>query len=409
MNNHFVTLKTNSPCNSNMLVHPNFEKPFILISDASNKTIGHILLQEIEGGLRPVLFGRRVLSDTEQRYNTTDKELLSLYFAVKKCELYLVGHKFVVYTDHKPLIFLKTFRALVDKRIRWINYLENINTVIRYIPGKENVLSDFISRTIKKEEVLNVVNCYSLQLDICSYDQNDLRVKQLNDPELSLVIDYFESVTKPKSMLPSIFKRWEPQLHLDDGILLYYHRGQKLFVVPTDMKSEMLELAHSQFLSGHQGRYKTHQRLLQSCWWPSMFKDICLYIDQCKICVMTKTDTRQNSNFGKRPFPTKPNEVVSIDFMVDLEKSVKGNIHILTMVDNFSKFIKVYALRDCTAITASRFVYGCCLVYGIPERIYSDQYPAFEANISIQLMKQLGINGSRITSWNCKANGLCIK
>ena len=110
------------------------------------------------------------------------------------------------------MIFLKTFRALVDKRIRWINYLENINTVIRYIPGKENVLSDFISRTIKKEEVLNVVNCYSLQLDLCSYDQNDLRVKQLNDPELSLVIDYFESVTKPKSMLPSLFKRYEPQI-----------------------------------------------------------------------------------------------------------------------------------------------------------------------------------------------------
>ena len=35
-------------------------------------------------------------------------------------EFYLVGLKFVAYTDHK------TFRALVDKRIRWINYLENI-------------------------------------------------------------------------------------------------------------------------------------------------------------------------------------------------------------------------------------------------------------------------------------------
>ena len=112
------------------------------------------------------------------------------------------------------------------------------------------------------------------QLDLCSYGQNDLCVKQLCDPELSLVIDYFESVTKPKSMLPSLFKRYEPQLHSDDGILLYYHRGQKLFVVPTDMKTEMSQLAHSQFLSGHQGRYKTHQCLLQSCWWPSLFKKI---------------------------------------------------------------------------------------------------------------------------------------
>ena len=61
-----------------------------------------------------------------------------------------------------------------------------------------------------------------MQPDTCSYDQSDLRVKQLNDPESSLVIDYFESVAKPKLLLPSLFKRFEPQLHLDDGILLYY-------------------------------------------------------------------------------------------------------------------------------------------------------------------------------------------
>ena len=123
------------------------------------------------------------------------------------------------------MIFLKTFKALVDKIIRCINYLENINTVIRCIPRKENVLSDFISRTIKKE-ILNDVTCYSVQLNIYSYDQNDLHVKQLNKPELSLVTDYFESAPKPKSMLPSLFKRFEPQLHLEECILLYYYQGQ---------------------------------------------------------------------------------------------------------------------------------------------------------------------------------------
>ena len=39
---------------------------------------------------------------------------------------------------------------------------------------------------------------------------------------------------------------------------------------------------------------------------------------------MTKTDNRQKSNLGKRPFLTKPNEVVSIDFMVDLENQLRG-------------------------------------------------------------------------------------
>ena len=57
----------------NILVHPNFEKPIILIPNASDKAIGHVLWQEVDGELQPVLFGGRVSSDTEQRYSITDK------------------------------------------------------------------------------------------------------------------------------------------------------------------------------------------------------------------------------------------------------------------------------------------------------------------------------------------------
>ena len=62
------------------------------------------------------------------------------------------------------------------------------------------------------------------------------------------------------------------------------------------------------------------------------------------------------------------------------------------MVDNFPMFIKVYTLKDRTAITASRYGYDNCLVYDIPEKIYSSQDPALEANLFNQLMEQLVIN-----------------
>ena len=77
------------------------------------------------------------------------------------------------------------------------------------------------------------------------------------------------------------------------------------------------------------------------------------------------------------------------------------------MVDNYAKFIKVYVPKDRTAITASCFVYDYCLVYGIPEKIYSDQDLAFEETLFTQLMKQSGINKSRTTSYNPKVNELC--
>ena len=60
MKNRFVTLK-----NPNILVQPTFEQPFMLISNASNKAMGHVLWQEVDGELRSILFGGRVLSDIE--------------------------------------------------------------------------------------------------------------------------------------------------------------------------------------------------------------------------------------------------------------------------------------------------------------------------------------------------------
>ena len=105
-----------------VLRHP--DNPFVLTTEASNQAIGFTLLQEINGELVPISYGGRVLTDHEKRYSTTDKELLAVYFAVKKLEYYLIGHTFVVYTDHKPLVYLKAFKDIVNKRFRWVEYLE---------------------------------------------------------------------------------------------------------------------------------------------------------------------------------------------------------------------------------------------------------------------------------------------
>ena len=80
------------------------------------------------------------------------------------------------------------------------------------------------------------------------------------------------------------------------------------------------------------------------------------------------------------------------------------------MADNFSKFIKVYALKDRIAITASRFVYDYCLVYGIPEKTYLDQSrSSFRSKFIYSTDETVSVDKSRITSYNPKANGLCEK
>ena len=100
--------------NERILVFPDFSKPFIIHTDASMQAIGFMMAQIHDDQLRPILFGGRTLNNAEKRYNTTDRELLGCFYAATKCKIYILGHPFIIYTDHKPLehLLLKTFLIL---------------------------------------------------------------------------------------------------------------------------------------------------------------------------------------------------------------------------------------------------------------------------------------------------------
>ena len=94
-----------------------------------------MLAQMYDNILKTIMFGGRVLSEAEQRYATVDKELLASYFAIRKYEIYVLPYDFIVCTDHKPLINLKDFKYVPNRRYRWIEYLENMSERLNYLKG----------------------------------------------------------------------------------------------------------------------------------------------------------------------------------------------------------------------------------------------------------------------------------
>ena len=100
--NSFNKIK-NSLESPTFLSYPDCEKPFILQVDASGQGLGYVLSQEKNGKLLPVKFGGRVLSNSEKRYDATNRELLAVYYSVKQNEVYLFRNTFYVYT---PIINL---------------------------------------------------------------------------------------------------------------------------------------------------------------------------------------------------------------------------------------------------------------------------------------------------------------
>ena len=95
--------------NAPILRAPDFQRPFVMRSDASNEGLGAMLLQEFEDGLFPIAYASRKLKKNEGNYCTIEKESLAMVFAVKRFQLYLCGTDFVFKQTIKPL---HTFRGV---------------------------------------------------------------------------------------------------------------------------------------------------------------------------------------------------------------------------------------------------------------------------------------------------------
>ena len=98
----FETLKqklTEAP----ILARPDFEKEFILDTNASDIAIAAVLSQNIDGKEHVIAFASKLLSKCERRYCVTSKELLAMVNYVKHFRHYLYGKKFILRTDHESL------------------------------------------------------------------------------------------------------------------------------------------------------------------------------------------------------------------------------------------------------------------------------------------------------------------
>ena len=295
---------------------PDFYKPFALYTDASGKGIGFYLAQKHNGVLKPILFGGRVLSDAERKYAPTDQELLAVFCAVKRCYIYLYGHDFVVYTDHQPLTFLKSFKDIINKRFRWIQYLEEVGVKLVHVPGKENVLADFLSRNIKETPRWSVINSFAVEFKELLYSNDDIREEQHADEHLLSIINKikFENV---KIDIPKEYRHYFHNMTMENEILYFNHHGNRLIIAPQKFCSEIIELSHCSYLSGHFGIYKTHRAVLNRFWWPNCFKDIESYVKECLICQKVKHPRRKEGLMTMKTLPCQPLDLISIDFLVD--------------------------------------------------------------------------------------------
>ena len=130
-----------------VLVFSDFDKPFLLETDASKEGLGVVLSQKQgDGCYHPVAFGSRTLIPSKQNYDSSKPEFLALKWSVTEhFKEYLAYAPFTVCTDNNPLTYMLTTPNLDAMGHHWVGALTSYEFTLEYQKGSDNATTDTLS------------------------------------------------------------------------------------------------------------------------------------------------------------------------------------------------------------------------------------------------------------------------
>ncbi|XP_025271338.1 uncharacterized protein LOC112639973 [Camponotus floridanus] len=129
-----------------VLACPDFQKPFLLQTDASSHGLGAVLTQHQTEGKRIIAYASRTLNDAERNYSATELECLAVVWGIRRMRDYLEGYRFTVVTDHQSLKWLQHLENPSGRLGRWLFELQQFDFTIHYRRGGQNQVADALSR-----------------------------------------------------------------------------------------------------------------------------------------------------------------------------------------------------------------------------------------------------------------------
>jgi hypothetical protein len=240
---------------------PDFQKPFILRTDASDFAFGAALVQVHDGLEHPISFHSGSFSEGQrENWPTWKREGFAVVSAIKRWHHYLADEKFTVVTDHEALLTIldpsKETKAIIN---RWRMYLTQFNFHIKHRPGKFLVLEDSLSRS---------PSLFAISLA-------DLQQSQMQDPLLSQIISEISGKKNVEitEEVANLLKFTYSNFVIQNNCLYFLkeneknpNRRKKRLALPTSKFSEVIALYHDSVLGGHHSADRTYEKLANEYW-----------------------------------------------------------------------------------------------------------------------------------------------
>lgn len=328
--------------------------PINIYTDASIEGIGAVFKQiQPDGKENPVAYFSKKLNEAQKKKKAIYLECLAIKEAIKYWQYWLIGKRFTVFSDHKPLANLN-IKSRTDEELGELSYyLSQYDFIVKYTPGKNNIEADCLSRNPVIEpnkevhEQLKIINLITL---------NDILTDQKNNEDI---------------------KKYKNKLIYKDNVYFKKIKKQEKIVLSEEFSIKFVKLIHENMC--HIGVKQMQKKIGKLYTAKNLTKNITKICKQCDICIKNKT--RGQSKYGLMSHlgpATKPLEIVSIDTIGGFggSRSTKKYLHLL--VDHFTRY--AYIVNSKTQ-SAKDFIK---LLNNVPNcheigMVLTDQYPGINS------------------------------
>lgn len=253
---------------SPVLALPDFSKDFIIECDASGSGIGAVLMQSH----RPIAFFSQALQGRNLALSTNEKEMLAFVQAVQKWRPYLLGRRFIVWTDQHSLIYLWEQKITMSAQQRWLTKLMGYDFIIEYKQGRqENLVADALSRQQEKGEIVAISQPLPRWLE-------PIREDVQTHPQLKRLVQLCQ---EGEAIGPWVY---------NEGVLFF--KGRIYLREDSPLITTIVQEIHS---SMHEGYHKTLHRVRSTFYWKGMRSHIKDFIKQCDTCQHHKSEIYKSS------------------------------------------------------------------------------------------------------------------
>lgn len=372
--------------NAPVLGIPDFNRPFIVQTDASNSGIAAVLLQEQGEGRRPLAYASRALTDPERCYSVYELEALAVLFALDKFRFYLEHRRFQLETDNQALSWVLARPRKTGRIARWAVRISAYQFDVVHIRGAQNIVADSLSRMFEgeheaieeennqsrgargEEEVMSVSMVAAVLTEIPALFQN-IEVEQNKDGELRGIR---EQLSEGRSV---------PGYSLEKGLLCFRTKydGRKKICLPKDLVPAVFNYFHQSLCGGHLGFQKTKAKIQEHVTWKGMGLEIRERVDRCCECKMGKPDTGPKKGFLESTREMRPLEKIFADYLGPLPRTKNGHRFVFVLVDAFTRFVWLIPSKGTTSAITINHLSSIFASFGPPRTLVTDNATGFKS------------------------------